>query len=166
MTFQYGTSTSPAPETNIKNVNFSDNVIERCTYSVEYFLSSGDNSFIENITIANNLMWYTGEGYCFKRYGQGQDAHIKSWEHNTNYHRGYYNITNNLFAMSKAYLVQSWSGNTDGAKYDSNIYIQTENQLLGENGKTTQKIMFDKNVKKAIKEKLYDNNATVIWVTE
>ncbi|MBE6805104.1 MAG: hypothetical protein E7526_01065 [Ruminococcaceae bacterium] len=166
MTFQYSTSTSPAPETSIKNVNFVDNVIERCTYSVEYFLTSGDNSFIENITIANNLMWYTGEGYCFKRYGQGQDAHIKSWEHNTNYHRGYYNITNNLFAMSKAYLVQSWSGNTDGAKYDSNIYIQTENQLLGENGKTTQKIMFDKNVKKAIKEKLYDNNATVIWVTE
>ena len=160
MTFQY----SGSLETNIKNVSFVDNVIERCTYSFEYFLNAGENSYIENITIANNLMWYTGEGYCFKRYGENQDAHIKSWEHNNNYVRGYFNITNNLFAMSEAYLVQSWSGNDVSAKYDSNIYIQSEGKLLGENGKTNQKIKFDTNVKNEIKNKLHDNNATVVFV--
>ena len=165
MTFQYGTSTNPPPKTSMKNINFSNNVVERCTYSVEYFLDSGPDSYIENITISNNLMWYTGEGYCFKRYGENEDAHIKSWEYNKNYLKGYFNITNNLFAMSKAYLVQTWSGNdADGADYDSNIYIQKWNGLLGENGTTTDKIRFSINVKNEIKNKLHDNNATVVMV--
>ena len=163
MTFQYGTSTNPPPETNMKNIDFSNNVIERCTYSIEYFLASGPDSYIENMTVANNLMWHTGEGYCFKRYGENEDAHIKSWECD-NFVRGYYNITNNLFAMSEAYLVQSWTGRDVSAKYDSNIYIQSEDKLLGVNGKTTDKIKFDTNVKNEIKSKLFDNNATVIWV--
>ena len=163
MTFQYGTSTNPPPETIVKNVNFSNNVIERCTYSIEYFLASGPNSYIENMTIANNLMWYTGEGYCFKRYGENEDAHIKSWECD-NFIRGYYNITNNLFAMSQAYLVQTWTGSVETAKYDSNIYIQRANKLLGVNGKMSQKIRFNFNVKNEIKNKLHDNNATVIMV--
>lgn len=165
MTFQYGTSTNPAPDTDIKNVNFSNNVIERCSYSVEYFLCSGKNSFIENFTIANNLMWYTGQGYCFKRYGEGYDAHIKSWDNNSgNYVKGNFNITNNLFAISEGYLVQTWSSNNVGAQYDSNIYIQKMNGKLGQNGTTNSMISFNFLVKNQIETKLFDKSSTVVFV--
>ena len=161
MTFQYGGSL----ETNIKNVDFSNNVIERCSYSVEYFLCSGKNSFIENFTIANNLMWYTGQGYCFKRYGEGYDAHIKSWDNNSgNYVKGNFNITNNLFAISEGYLVQTWSSNNVGAQYDSNIYIQKMNGKLGQNGTTNSMISFNFLVKNQIETKLFDKNSTVVFV--
>ena len=66
-----------------KNIQFVDNVIEYCNYSIEYFLTdvpSGNNSSIVNFKISGNLMWNAGKGFCETRmiWGRGFAAHIKS----------------------------------------------------------------------------------------
>ena len=68
---------------NQKNIEFSDNVIEYCNYSIEYFLTKipdGNNSTMENFVIKDNYMWNAGYGFCETRmiWGRGFAAHIKS----------------------------------------------------------------------------------------
>ena len=66
-----------------KNIQFIDNVIENCNYSIEYFLTdipSGNSSKMENFVISGNYMWNAGVGFCSTRpvWDQGFAAHIKS----------------------------------------------------------------------------------------
>jgi len=68
---------------NQKNIEFTDNVIEYCVYSIEYFLTkipSGNESTMENFKISNNYMWNAGRGFCETRgvWDRGFAAHIKS----------------------------------------------------------------------------------------
>lgn len=66
-----------------KNVEFTDNVIEYCNYSIEYFLTKipdGNSGKMQNFTISGNYMWNAGYGFCETRpiWGRGFAAHIKS----------------------------------------------------------------------------------------
>lgn len=65
-----------------KNIQFVDNVIENCNYSIEYFLTkvpSGNSSSMVNFEISGNYMWNAGKGFCETRmiWGRGFAAHIK-----------------------------------------------------------------------------------------
>lgn len=66
-----------------KNISFTDNVIENCNYSIEYFLTEmkqSDVSKMVNFTISDNIMWNAGKGFCETRgiWDRGYSAHIKS----------------------------------------------------------------------------------------
>ena len=66
-----------------KNIQFVDNVIEYCNYSIEYFLTkipSNNKSSITNFKISGNYMWNAGYGFCETRmiWARGFAAHIKS----------------------------------------------------------------------------------------
>ena len=65
-------------EYNQLNIDYSDNVIENCNYSIEYWLRA-DKGKIENLKISNNYMLYAGEGFCEQRPDKAQAAHIKCW---------------------------------------------------------------------------------------
>ena len=65
-----------------KNISFTDNVIENCNYSIEYFLTEmkqSDDSKMVNFTISGNYMWNAGLGFCETRgiWHRGYSAHIK-----------------------------------------------------------------------------------------
>ena len=65
-----------------KNVLWTQNVIENCNYSVEYFLTkipNGNDSIMSNFQITDNLMWNSGTGFCETRgvWDRGFSAHIK-----------------------------------------------------------------------------------------
>ena len=66
-----------------KNISFTDNVIENCNYSIEYFLTDMEQSDVSkmvNFTISDNIMWNAGKGFCETRgiWDRGFSAHIKS----------------------------------------------------------------------------------------
>lgn len=66
-----------------KNIEFSNNVIEYCNYSIEYFLTKipdGNNSKMQNFVISGNYMWNAGFGFCETRpvWDRGFSSHIKS----------------------------------------------------------------------------------------
>ncbi len=164
VTFQY--STEGPSDIKMKNVDFSNNVMEYCNYSFEYFLTGGapEQSYIENVKVSDNLMWYTGYGFCEQRPDKDCDAHIKAWAHG-NVRRGKFEINNNLFAISKTELVQSNATiGTHSPNYSGNTYIQFENTNLGRTGNLNSSIRFDSNVKDAIISRLGDKKATVVYV--
>ena len=77
------TMSSSGGDYSQKNIEFSNNVIEYCNYSIEYFLTQipeGNNSSMVNFVISGNYMWNAGKGFCETRmiWGRGFSAHIKS----------------------------------------------------------------------------------------
>ena len=124
-----------------KNVRFADNVIEKCNYSVEYFLGTKevpDNpSRIENFVIEDNLMFDAGFGFCEQRPDRGVAAHIKgTYAQNRNRATGYV-IRNNAFCNSQDTLVQIGSSlkNPDGSSslpaLKSNVFVGHYGDDLG-----------------------------------
>ena len=82
VTHQYTEKTKP----NIycDNVSYVNNLIERCVYAIEYWLSVGDEyleqSGMRNFLIKGNIMRMTGEwSWGFQRFNQESPAVIKTW---------------------------------------------------------------------------------------
>ena len=121
-----------------KRIRYVGNVIEKCNYSIEYFLSrcpEANPSGMVDFLIADNLMWDAGKGLCEQRPDVNQDAHVKSWEH-SNRATGYV-IRNNVFAGAHRQLVQICSDlkNPDGTdsmpRLEDNVFIAAPSARFG-----------------------------------
>ena len=63
---------------NQHNMTIKNNVIEKCVYSIEYFISSEDvMQYFKNFIIEDNYMWYAGEGICETRRDREVASHLK-----------------------------------------------------------------------------------------
>jgi len=122
-----------------KNMRYSNNVIECCNYSIEYFLTLGEQpssntSHMENFSIVSNIMWDAGTGFCEQRPILTEAAHIKSW---TNGNRAKnYAVRDNAFVSSKAMLVQINSNLTNSDGSDSMPAPMSGNVFIGERGQS------------------------------
>ena len=164
VTFQFSGESND--EVHCDNIMFTNNVMEYCNYSVEYFLDYGKNNAnsFQNFTISGNHMWYAGYGLCSQRPDKGCDSHIKSWK-SANQNNGNFHISNNLFAMAKTYIAETYSANENqGAEYDSNTYIQFLNRYLGRNDNTDCFSRFTTKVGEEVLQNFGDKNARIIWV--
>ncbi len=155
----------------MKNVEYSGNVMEYCNYSIEYFLSNietGNKSLISNVVIRDNLMWYAGCGLCEQRADKTQGAHIKSWNHTNPTAESTYLVENNLFAFSRNMLLHIYSA-FDGSDpiMSGNTYIQNINGDIGIFGvRKPDRLKYDARVKDYINETLGDTKATVRFAHE
>ena len=89
------------------NIKFTDNLIEYCNYSIEFFVGEDQNDVkgeYKNITIAKNIMRFSGYGFGFNRNYVHGTAHIVGWQYSvpktTNF-----KIQNNIFDCSARVLV-------------------------------------------------------------
>ncbi len=101
-----------------RRIRYMDNVIEKCNYSIEYFLSRckpSNPSRMEDFIISGNLMWDAGYGLCEQRPDVTQDAHLKSWE-SSNRATGFI-VRDNVFARANSQFFQVCSRlhNPDGS---------------------------------------------------
>jgi hypothetical protein len=151
---------------NQRRVRYSNNVIEKCNYSIEYFLSGirQDNpSRMEDFVIEDNLMWNTGVGFCRQRPDRCASAHIKSWRNSCNRATGYH-IRRNLFAFGADMIVEISSGleNPDGSdsmpKMEDNVFVGTKCQRFGvvNQGKPVERA-YDENIISALGERFAGN---------
>lgn len=64
---------------NMENIEYSKNVIERCTYAIEYVNSQpGELGIMKNVRIYGNILAGSGDGFGKQRPDR-QDAVIKGW---------------------------------------------------------------------------------------
>ncbi len=149
------------------DVNFTNNVMEYCNYSVEYFLNTPPNEIneINGFTISGNHMWYAGYGFCSQRPDRSEDCHIKSWGH-ANPNVSNYNITDNVFAFAYSYLSETYSETetSELPRYCDNVYIQYNGHRLGRTGMADKYTTFDYEVRKTIYSEFGDTTAKIIWV--
>lgn len=155
----------------MKNVLYRDNLIERCVYSIEYFLdmTGGDReSFMENVEMCGNILRFAGYGWGQQRHNKHTPAHIKGWSY-FNAVRSGYSVHHNIFDRSAYRLVHLVAER--GAfcpEMHDNVYVQYADGMLGQyGGKEAGEppiLYFDGEVEKTVAKVFCDENAAVYTV--
>ncbi len=155
-------------DTNLvmSNITYSNNVMDKCQYSIEYFFNGGTLPTTvrkgENVVFENNLMRRAGYGFGSTRRDLNSQRHIRSGSSRNEFTN--FIIRNNVFDRSVYELSQTTcSFEANEPVYDNNIYIQgIGNQLYSSGiGKTAKA---DAAAAFKIATQLGDKNAQVYFV--
>ncbi|MBR5307489.1 MAG: S-layer homology domain-containing protein [Clostridia bacterium] len=165
LTHQYGDGTN---NNSMYNVTYSNNLIEDCIYSIEYFNGeSVDGKALrdgKNFKIIGNLMRRAGYGFGNQRPDSNVSSHIKGWTSRNEYEKGTYIIEGNIFDRGMWSLVQSTAAHDAWCPiYKDNVYVQWIDGPIGYN-KGGVKHVFNNLADITIKLELGDTNAQVYWV--
>ena len=151
----------------MRNITYSGNLIEYCTYGIEYFLNRtrpDRSSRMENCLITGNIIRMAGFGWGKQRHNTNTPALIKGWEFD-NAASGFC-ITNNILDRSSVRLIHLAARERSSLPFMSgNVYIQPLGGTLGKYGAKEEAdpvdIPFDKEVGTAIRDILADEKADV-----
>ncbi len=117
----------------MENMDFSENLIEYCVYSIEFFhtVPNSPESRMKNYKIHDNIMRFAGFGWGNQRPDFGSQAHIKGWGH-VNPSEDFV-IYNNIFDRSGVMMVDTaFAGEEDKPVFRDNVFIQYEAGTLSE----------------------------------
>ena len=140
------------PNITLENVIYSNNLVERCVYGIEYFLSIKkeylESCAMKNVIFAGNIIRMTGTySWGYQRPNKDSPATIKTWP--TSVNRAFdFKIENNILDRGAPKLVDisaadpAWLPTCSG-----NILIQQEGKPLGTDiGQGGRVIVLDENV--------------------
>ena len=119
----------------MRNIRYTGNLIENCSYSIEYFLSctAGSDSLMENVEIDHSLMRFSGYGWGRQRHNFWTPAHIKSWLFENPARQ--FSVHDNVFDRAKYLLLQLCCGSEeDCPEVRHNVYVQSLGRALGQFG--------------------------------
>ncbi len=159
-----GNSATPL---KMHNITYSNNLIEDCVYSIEYFLGKSPIDSIhhsmKNVSIINNIMRRAGEGWGKQRPDKETPAHIKSWTHYniaTNF-----SIRNNIFDRSTYYLLNVNASQPEYLPiFTDNVYIQYANGKGLDASRTGIYTNFDQKFVQQISQRHGEVNAIIYHV--
>lgn len=157
----------------MKNVKYTRNVIERCNYSIEYFLHCISDpvknpSRMENILIERNLMRDSAKGFCEQRPDRTQGAHIKCWRYwggNSHNNRATdFVVKDNVMCVGGNMLVEISASimNPDGSDsmpaMTGNVFVGATGQRFGvlNQGKAVE-LKYDESLPASLGERYADN---------
>ncbi len=127
---------SSKTEVTMENVTYRGNLIENCTYSVEYFLDQTDSpgQIMRNIIIEDNICRCAGFGWGSQRPDKDTPAHIKGWNHK-NPADGFI-IRGNIFDRSRSMMIHCGADHPEHLPvFKENIFIQNKEGIFGKYGK-------------------------------
>ncbi|MBO5224156.1 MAG: hypothetical protein J6C23_06575 [Clostridia bacterium] len=162
--------TTNGKQYKLSDISYVNNLIERCVYSIEYFLdmTEGDvKSVMQNVKICGNILKLCGYGWGQQRHNVDTPAHIKGWEY-VNRTKGF-SICDNILDRSAYRMIHIVADEENSLpKMCSNTYIQHKGKMFGTYGATTNcsknTIMYDENVSNYLKNTLKSENDTVYIV--
>lgn len=150
------------------NITVSNNVMEKCVYSIEFFLglpkealALNNPSHLDNVVYENNLMWDAGQGLGSQRPDKYTPAHIQGWK-SPNYVKRF-EIRNNLMVGTTQSIMQLNGVNRNpngerGISFHNNTVVAQKGRLFGVLGYETQEAMpYDETVEEYIAANGYDN---------
>ncbi len=150
----------------MKNVTYSNNVIEKCIYNIEYFCAAGANETtvrrMENILFKDNILRLCGYGFGQQRPDKGNDAHIRGGGRNQadNYH-----IEGNIFDRGRSNLIYV------GATYaqwlptwKNNTFVQYYGRKAIMHGAPMVTYNFSANVGEVVEKTLGDTECSIYFV--
>ncbi len=156
-------------KTALENIIYKNNLIEKCVYSIEYFLDMNDGdteSYMKNVEMYGNFLRLCGYGWGQQRHNKDTPAHIKGWSYEnraTNFR-----IYKNIFDRS-AYRLLHLVAKTKESCPDmtENTYIQECGKLLGQYGENKisepEILSFDESAKTIIKE-VFDDRLAKVYI--
>ncbi len=166
ITFQYsGGGTNSVIQ---ENVNFTNNVIDKCIYNIEYFNGKADipeaKRLIRNVSFKNNLLCRSGEGWGAN---PSRSTSIMGWELG-------YNESENFTIEGNIFYLDKFNACVIGAnsaiwlpKLSGNTYIQRYGNTLtkfGANGSTQYKA--DGKAAQNLAERVGEKDAKLFFVPQ
>lgn len=151
----------------MENIRYSNNLIEKCVYGIEYFLDQTDGeseSYMKNVEMCGNIIRLSGYGWGQQRHNTDTPALIKGWSYENTATE--YSIYDNIFDRS-AYRMLHLVAKKDEycPKMYNNTYIQYEGGMIGQYGGNEamepEIVMFDKNAEDVIKQVFKEENPKV-----
>ena len=154
----------------LKNILYRDNLIERCVYSIEYFLEkeNGDTeSLIDNCKMQGNIMLDSGYGWGQQRHNVDTPAHIKGWSYENTARN--FEIRGNIFMNAAYRMIHLVARDRESCPLMyGNTYVQKCGLMLGQYGANCESeppiIRFDESVGSVIESELCEREATVIFI--
>ena len=148
----------------MKGIRYTDNLIEKCVYGIEYFL---DQIGGEDVVMSGNFIRLSGYGWGQQRHNTDTPALIKGWSYTNTAHD--YSIHDNIFDRS-AYRMLHLVAKKDEYCPDmhDNIYIQHLGGMIGQYGGNEESepdiLIFDENAEEKIGSVFGDRNAKVYYI--
>ena len=151
----------------MENIRYSNNLIEKCVYGIEYFLDqkNGESeSYMKNFTINGNIIRLSGYGWGQQRHNADTPALVKGWSYKNT--ASEYSIYDNIFDRS-AYRMLHLVAEKDEycpEMYD-NTYIQNNGGMIGQwggnEGKEPEIEIFDENAEEKLINVFCEKNPNV-----
>jgi hypothetical protein len=154
----------------MKNVLYKDNLVEKCVYSIEYFLDMNNDdvdSTMDGIEMCGNILREAGYGWGQQRHNKHTPAHIKGWSY-VNRAKNY-SVHDNIFDRS-AYRLVHLVAKEDAScpAMARNVYVQHKGGMLGQYGGNEVAEppihLFDENVESTIRDVFGESDAVVAMI--
>ena len=133
MTHQITTHGAPVI---MKGVRYRGNLVERCVYSIEYFLemsAQDPQSHMEDILMEDNILRLSGYGWGQQRHNQDTPAHIKGWSYVNR--ASHYIIRKNVFDRAAYRMLHVVALESESCPLmEENTYAQYLGNPLGQYG--------------------------------
>ena len=152
----------------MRNVMFTNNLVEHCEMSIEYYLGAQmkpTESIIENFLIEGNILRLAGYGWGDQHPEPAWGAHLKSWWLHQN--KAYnFIIRNNIFDRSDANLVNVVAGDAEWLpEMEGNIYVQYLGADGGRIGQPWADYKFDEHFPASVGQALGEQDGRYIFLT-
>ncbi|MBR3702740.1 MAG: right-handed parallel beta-helix repeat-containing protein [Alistipes sp.] len=152
----------------MRNVSFTNNLVERCEMSIEYYLGAQlkpTESIIENFLIEGNILRQAGYGWGCQHPEPAWAAHIKSWwmHQNEAYN---FTIRRNIFDRSDANVINIVAADAEHLPtMERNTYVQSLGADGGRIGQPWADYKFDEQFPTAVEQALGEKGGKYIFIT-
>ena len=151
----------------MRNVSFTNNLVERCEMSIEYYLGAQmkpTDSIIENFLIEGNILRLAGYGWGCQHPEPAWAAHIKSWwmHQNEAYN---FTIRRNIFDRSDANVINIVAADAERLpQMEGNTYVQYLGGDGGRIGQPWADYKFDEQFPASVEQALGEKGGKYIFI--
>ena len=152
----------------MRNVSFTNNLVERCEMSIEYYLGAQmktTEGIIENFLIEGNILRLAGYGWGDQHPEPAWAAHIKSWwlHQNEAYN---FTIRRNIFDRSDANVINIVAADAERLpQMEENTYVQYLGGDGGRIGQPWADYKFDEQFPASVEQALGEKGGKYIFIT-
>lgn len=151
------------------NVAFTNNLIERCEMSIEYYLGAQNKPTegrMENVLYEGNILRLAGYGWGDQHPEPAWGSHLKSWW--MHYNQAYnFTVRNNIFDRSDANLIVVVAGKAEWLpKMEGNTYVQYLDADGGRIGQPWADYKFNKDFPAVVVKVLGEKDIKITYITK
>ena len=152
----------------MRNVSFTNNLVERCEMSIEYYLGAQmkpTEGIIENFLIEGNILRLAGYGWGDQHPEPAWAAHIKSWwmHQNEAYN---FTIRRNIFDRSDANVINIVAADAERLpQMEQNTYVQYLGDDGGRIGQPWADYKYDEQFPASVEQALGEKGGKYIFIT-
>lgn len=162
---------------NYRNVTFQNNLVEYCSYNLEFWCGNDDSSvndgyqataIMNDISVSNNIFRYSGYGFGKQRSATYSQAYILAYDFDPDRIMTFgLTISNNIFDCARSYYFNAKNA-YDDITFSGNTYYQSSDcvyPIVWDDSDSSDDVIPTNATQFATEIHSVDSTATVNWIT-